>query len=121
MQTAKITTSNQLVFAKVITALLPQNSVMSIEIPAEAIKATTAGLREFRIPCKSVRFLYFKYSLAMQVTMMQDGRMHPKVAARAPPMPAIFIPTQVADLMAMGHGVICEIVIRSVIASIESQ
>lgn len=58
---------------------------MRIEIPAEAIKATTAGRREFKIPCKSARFLYFKYSLAIQVTMMQDGRMHPKVAERAPP------------------------------------
>ena len=94
---------------------------MRIEIPAEAIKATTAGRREFKIPCKSARFLYFKYSLAIQVTMMQDGRMHPKVAARAPPVPAIFVPTKVAELMAMGPGVIWEIVIRSVNSAIESQ
>ena len=29
--------------------------------------------------------------------------MHPKVAERAPPVPAIFVPTKVAELMAMGR------------------
>ena len=77
---------------------------MRIEIPAEAIKATTAGRREFKIPCKSARFLYFKYSLAIQVTMMQDGRMHPKVAERAPPVPAIFVPTKVAGSFPLQTG-----------------
>ena len=45
---------------------------------------------------------------------MQDGRIHPVVATTAPGIPAIFIPTKVAEFTAMGPGVICEIVIRSV-------
>ncbi len=40
--------------------------------------------------------------------------MHPAVAAIAPGNPATLIPTKVAELTAIGPGVICEIVIRSV-------
>lgn len=43
-----------------------------------------------------------------------QGRMQPKVAQRAPEKPAIFGPTKVAELIAIGPGVIWEIVTRSV-------
>jgi len=46
--------------------------------------------------------------------MTQDGKIHPIVATIAPGMPAILIPTNVAELMAMGPGVISAIVMRSV-------
>ncbi len=36
---------------------------------------------------------------------MQEGRMQPKVAQRAPEKPAIFSPTKVAELIAIGPGV----------------
>ena len=45
---------------------------------------------------------------------MQDGSTHPMVAARAPGVPAMRVPTKVAALMAMGPGVIWEMVTRSV-------
>ena len=35
---------------------------------------------------------------------MQDGSTHPMVAARAPGVPAMRVPTKVAALMAMGPG-----------------
>ena len=40
--------------------------------------------------------------------------MHPRVATRAPGIPAMRIPTKVAELTAIGPGVIWEMVIRSV-------
>lgn len=58
---------------------------------------------------------------AGSVTRMHDGRMHPKVAASAPGMPAILLPTKVAELTAIGPGVIWERVMRSVNSDIESQ
>ena len=45
--------------------------------------------------------------------MKQEGRMQPKVAARAPGIPATWIPTNVALFIAMGPGVISEIVMMS--------
>ena len=53
--------------------------------------------------------------------MTQDGRMQPKVATAAPGIPAILMPTKVAEFTAIGPGVICEIVMRSVNSSMESQ
>ena len=47
--------------------------------------------------------------------------MHPSVATSAPGMPAIWLPTKVAELMAMGPGVIWEMVIKSVKSSTVSQ
>ena len=46
--------------------------------------------------------------------MIQDGETPPIVAIMAPRSPAICIPTKVAALIAIGPGVICEIVIISV-------
>ncbi len=40
--------------------------------------------------------------------------MQPRVDTRAPPTPPIRMPTKVAELMAMGPGVIWEMVMRSV-------
>ena len=51
---------------------------------------------------------------------MQDGRTQPAVAAKAPGIPAIRVPTKVAELMAIGPGVIWEMVIRSVNSDWES-
>lgn len=52
---------------------------------------------------------------------MQDGRTEPMVAAMAPGIPAILMPTKVAELMMMGPGVICEMVMRSVNSAMVSQ
>ncbi len=46
--------------------------------------------------------------------MMQDGKTHPRVAIKAPGIPAVLIPTKVAELTAIEPGVIWEMVIRSV-------
>ena len=105
---------HQLVLAKSITASFPQSAVMRMEMPAEAIMATTAGRREFRTPWSTSMFRYFRYRRAIRVTMMQEGRMQPAVAMSAPGMPAILMPTKVAELMAIGPGVIWEMVMRSV-------
>ena len=64
---------------------------------------------------------YLRYSRAMSVTRMQDGRTEPMVAAMAPGIPAILMPTKVAELMMMGPGVICEMVMRSVNSAMVSQ
>ena len=45
---------------------------------------------------------------------MQDGRITARVAIIAPNTPATLCPTKLAALIAIGPGVICEIVIRSV-------
>ena len=45
---------------------------------------------------------------------MQEGKIQPKVAMRAPGIPAILIPTKVAEFTAIGPGVISAIVIKSV-------
>ena len=50
----------------------------------------------------------------MIVTSIQEGRMQPIVAAMAPGILAILVPTKVAELIAIGPGVICDIVIKSV-------
>lgn len=118
---ANINTIIQFVFDKITAASFPQNAVIKMEIPAEAIIATTAGLREFKIPCSIVILRYFKYKRANSVTMTQEGRIHPSVATAAPGIPAILIPTKVAELIAIGPGVICEIVIRSVNSFMLSQ
>ena len=47
--------------------------------------------------------------------------MQPNVATTAPPRPAMRMPTNVAELMAMGPGVISAMVIRSVNSLIVSQ
>ena len=99
----------------------PKKAVIRIEIPAEAISATTAGRSIPRIPCRVSRFRYLIYRYAIMVTMMQEGRIHPRVATSAPGIPAILIPTKVAELMAIGPGVIWEMVIRSVNSAIEIQ
>ena len=118
---ANITTRLHFVPANAIDAELPQNAVIKMEIPADAIIATTAGLREFRTPCSISISLYFRYNFAITVTMMQDGKMHPRVAIKAPGIPAILIPTKVAELTAIGPGVIWEMVIRSVNSDMLSQ
>ena len=46
------------------------------------------------------------YSFAIIRTIMQDGRIHPAVDTRAPGIPAILIPTKVAEFIAIGPGVI---------------
>ena len=52
---------------------------------------------------------------------MQEGRTHPAVATSAPGSPPSCRPTNVAELMAMGPGVICEIVMISLNCSSVSQ
>lgn len=100
-----IRTMPQLIFAMEI-APLSQKAEMRMEMPADAIMATTAGRKVVKTSCNTLMFRYFKYNFAMSVTMIQDGRIHPIVAMSAPGSPAIFIPTKVAELMAIGPGVI---------------
>ena len=117
----KMSTKLQRVLVKTIAAELPQNAVIRMEMPAEATRATTAGRRVSRTLCIAERFRYRRYKNAMRVTMIQDGRIHPVVATIAPGIPAIFSPTNVAELIAIGPGVIWESVMRSVNSVIESQ
>ena len=120
-QITKITTNVHLVSVNTIEAALPQKALIKMEIPAEAIIATTAGRSEPRTPCSIAILRYFKYNLAINVTIIQDGNIQPNVATNAPPKPAILMPTKVAELTAIGPGVICEIVIKSVNSDILSQ
>ncbi len=89
--------------------------------PAEAISATTAGRSPSRTPCIIDNSLYLKYSHARNETMIQDGSMHPMVDTIAPPTPAIRIPTKVAELIAIGPGVIWDMVIKSINSVVVSQ
>ena len=54
-------------------------------------------------------------------TMIQDGVTQPMVAMMAPPNPAILMPTNVDELIAIGPGVICEIVTMSTNSFMDSQ
>ena len=49
---------------------------------------------------------YRRYNFARIVTIMQDGKIHPTVATTAQGIPAILSPTKVAELTAIGPGVI---------------
>ena len=60
MQTAKISTRLHFVPVTAIRSLLPQNAVIRIEIPAAAIIATTAGLKDPSTPCSTSMLRYFK-------------------------------------------------------------
>ena len=71
-------------------------------------------LNENRTMTRPVSYTHLKYRKASRETMIQDGRIHPSVEMTAPPKPAIWIPTKVAEFTAMGPGVIWEMVIRSV-------
>ena len=85
------------------------------------MSATTAGRSVLSTLCSTRIVRYFRYSPAMSVTITHEGSTHPSVATIAPGAPAIFCPTNVAALIAMGPGVICEIVMRSVNSSMLSQ
>ena len=54
-------------------------------------------------------------------TIIHEGNTQPIVAHIAPGIPAILIPTKVAELTAIGPGVICEIDIRSVNSETDNQ
>ena len=54
-----------------------------------------------------------RYSLASSSDTMHEGSTQPTVATSAPATPAMRMPTKVAELMAMGPGVICEMVMMS--------
>lgn len=60
MEITKITTRLQLVSGREMALRLPQKAVMRMEIPAEAIMATTAGRREPRIPWSIPMFRYLR-------------------------------------------------------------
>ena len=60
IQTTKITTRLHFVPVTAIRSLLPQNAVIRIEIPAAAIIATTAGLKDPSTPCSTSMLRYFK-------------------------------------------------------------
>ena len=53
--------------------------------------------------------------------MMIEGVTQPMVATMAPGRPAMRVPTKVALLMAIGPGVICEIVTTSPNSIIDNQ
>ena len=119
--TTNIPTISQLVSDITIFPEASQNAVCKMEIPADPISATTAGLIPPSIPCSMSISRYFKYNFAMIVTIMQDGVIYPSVATTAPGIPVSFIPTKVAALIAIGPGVIWEMVIRSVNSVMLSQ
>ena len=52
--------------------------------------------------------------------MINDGKIQPSVQTIAPGKPAIFCPTNVAELTAIGPGVISAIVVRSANSAILS-
>ena len=93
----------------------------NIFIPDIAIKTTTAGLKTESIVCSIVSFLYFIYIHDRKIKSRLAGSIQPKVATNAPGIPPILIPTKVAEFTAIGPGVICDMVIRSVNSSKVSQ
>ena len=84
-----------------------------IVTPAEAIKAITAGRSPLSAPWIRSRLRYFKYSFANRSATAHEGNTQPSVATKAPEIPAMRMPTNVAELMAMGPGVIWEMVMIS--------
>lgn len=82
--------------------------------PATAIMETTTGRNVLKMFCIIVTLRYLIYNFASKVTIMQEGKIQPTVAHNAPKIPPICVPTKVAELMAIGPGVISAIVTRSV-------
>ena len=94
-------------------ALTENTAVISIDAPAEAISATTAGLRNSSVCFISLEFLLRVYTYASRVTIIIDGNTQPSVETIAPNTPAMRMPTKVAEFIAIGPGVISAMVIRS--------
>lgn len=83
-----------------------------MEYAAEPIKPTTTGRKPFNALVTSLKPRYFRYSQARTETIRQDGRIQPSVATSAPETPAIRAPTKLAELTAIGPGVISDMVIN---------
>ena len=96
--------SSIVVFQKARTAMVT---------PAEAIRAMIAGRSPLRMPLSRSISLYLRYRRARISTMMHEGSTQPMVATMAPANPAMRMPTNVAELMAMGPGVIWEMEMMS--------
>ena len=78
--------------------------------PADMINAITAGRRPFSTPRIAGISPYLKKSFVTIMHSIKDGVTNPIVAAIEPGTPATFIPQNVAALIPIGPGVICEIV-----------
>ena len=85
-----------------------------IVIAADAISPTELARKPFSILATLAIFSYFRKKLYMRIEVKKPGKELPKVAATAPGMPAIWMPTNVAAFTTKGPGVICEIVMISV-------
>lgn len=99
----------------------PQKERIRIPIPAEAMSATMAGRKIANVSFTKERLRNRKYKNANSDTMIAEGMMQPIVATIPPAIPATCIPTNVAELIAIGPGVISAMVIRSVKSVIVSQ
>lgn len=73
---------------------------------ATQMRATTAGRRPLRMPRIGPMSPYLRKTRAKIIPKKNDGVTKPRVAATAPPSPAILVPTKVAALMPIGPGVI---------------
>ncbi len=90
-----------------------QKARTAMVTPAEAIRAMIAGRSPLRMPLSKSISLYLRYRRARISTMMHEGSTQPMVATMAPANPAMRMPTNVAELMAMGPGVIWEMEMMS--------
>lgn len=120
-QRPKMPTKSQWMPVRVIGASAPQKALMRIEIPAAPIIAVTAGHNVAIMIFRESVLRYLKYTHVRILMMIKLGVTKPKVATTEPIRPATFVPTKVAELMAIGPGVICEMVMRWVNSSMLSQ
>ena len=87
-----------------------QTASRTNETHAAAINAITAGLSPLSMPWIEPRSPYLNIIFARIMHKNNDGVTKPIVALIAPPIPATFIPANVAAFIPIGPGVICEIV-----------
>lgn len=83
-------------------------------IATEPITPTTIGFKKLSVFVITVRLLYLNKKYDSNITITNDGKTKPNVATNEPRKPPIVVPTKVAEFIAIGPGVICEIVSISV-------
>ena len=81
------------------------------------------GVPVLALPARGGRFYDWENNGMPEAAarLLHEGKMQPSVATSAPGMPAMRMPTNVAELTVIGPGVISAMVIKSVNSPIVSQ
>lgn len=90
------------------------NAIINIVAAADVMRPREAALRPDRVAFPQGEVLYRLKKRSSRREMTKPEKTQPKVAAKAPGIPAVLSPANVEVLTASGPGVIWEMVIISV-------